>query len=132
MSIKSDYLMDMVMRFCEAVLRAQDARKAGDADQALEEYEDVVGTALDMPADCALALSGPSLLSMVQLSAVDETLVVYCVYALMRVADIYEGPRPDLAALRREQAGALAQGFGFAADVTPREVEEALAVRAGN
>ena len=108
MSIKSDYLMDMVARFCDAVLRGIDARRAGDAFEAREDFESVVGGVLDMDASCALALSSSSLVTMMQLSAVDETLVVYCAYALMQAADTYEGAEPGMAQLRREQARALA------------------------
>lgn len=131
MSIKSDYLMDMVARFCDAVLRGIDARRAGDAFEAREDFESVVGGVLDMDASCALALSSSSLVTMMQLSAVDETLVVYCAYALMQAADTYEAADPGIAQLRREQAQALADAYGFDADVSPREVSEALAARAG-
>ena len=130
MSIKSDYLMDMVARFCYAVLRGIDARRAGDAFEAREDFESVVGGVLDMDASCALALSSSSLVTMMQLSAVDETLVVYCEYALMQAADTYEAADPGIAQLRREQAQALADAYGFDADVSPREVSEALAARA--
>lgn len=122
--------MDMVARFCDAVLRGIDARRAGDAFEAREDFESVVGGVLDMDASCALALSSSSLVTMMQLSAVDETLVVYCTYALMQAADTYEAADPGMAQLRREQAQALADAYGFDADVSPREVSEALAARA--
>ena len=130
MSIKSDYLMDMVARFCDAVLRGIDARRAGDTFEAREDFESVVGGVLDMDASCALALSSSSLVTMMQLSAVDETLVENCAYALMQAADTYEAADPGIAQLRREQAQALADAYGFDADVSPREVSEALAARA--
>lgn len=131
MSIKSDYLMDMVARFCEAVLHGLEARRAHDAGAALEDFEGVVGEALDMDAGSALALSSASLVTMAQLSAVDETIVVYCVYALNRAAEVYEERgEQGLAALRREQAAGLAQAYGFGADVTPAEVRQALEARA--
>ena len=88
--------MDMVARFCDAVLRGIDARRAGDAFEAREDFESVVGGVLDMDASCALALSSSSLVTMMQLSAVDETLVVYCAYALMQAADTYEAADPAL------------------------------------
>ena len=122
--------MDMVARFCDAVLRGIDARRAGDAFEAREDFESVVGGVLDMDASCALALSSSSLVTMMQLSSVDETLVVYCAYALMQAADTYEAADPGIAQLRREQAQALADAYGFDADVSPREVSEALAARA--
>lgn len=122
--------MDMVARFCDAVLRGIDARRAGDAFEAREDFESVVGGVLDMDASCALALSSSSLVTMMQLSSVDETLVVYCAYALMQAADTYEAADPGMAQLRREQAQALADAYGFDADVSPREVSEALAARA--
>ncbi len=130
MSIKSDYLMDMIARFCEAVLHGIEARRVGEVQTALEDFEGVVGSVLDMDASCALALSSASLVAMMQLSAVDETLVVYCVYALNQAAGLYDGDRPELAELRREQADALACAYGFDPDVTPREVQEALSARA--
>ena len=122
--------MDMVARFCDAVLRGIDARRAGDAFEAREDFESVVGGVFDMDASCALALSSSSLVTMMRLSAVDETLVVYCAYALMQAADTYEAADPGMAQLRREQAQALADAYGFDADVSPREVSEALAARA--
>ena len=48
----------------------------------------------------------------------------------MQAADTYEAADPGIAQLRREQAQALADAYGFDADVSPREVSEALAARA--
>ncbi len=128
MAIRNDYLVDMIARFVESVMRGAGRLRAGD-EQGVADYEAVIGEVLDMDAATALALSPASLVTMMQISAVDERLAVYAAYCLERIADVYEG-RPDgMAGVRREQARAINASYGVEPGTVPPEVQEALAAQ---
>ncbi len=126
MSIKHDYILDMISEFTDTVLAGMGKTRAGLSRDALRDYEAIVGRALDMDAATLLALSPESLVTMVRLSAVDESLAVYAVFALQRAAEIYEASGDATGQLRRAQAQAVAGVYGFAVDAVPSEVEQAL------
>lgn len=126
MAIRNDYLVDMIARFVESVLRGIGKLKDGAVGEGVAEYEQIVGDVLDMDPQTALALSPGSLVTMMQISAVDERLAVFAAYCLERIADAYEG-RPDgLAGVRREQAQAIDAAYGVTPGTVPPEVQEAL------
>lgn len=127
MAIRNDYLLDMIAQFVDGIMAGVGKQRAGLSRDALGEYEGVVGRVLDMDGDTALELSPASLLTMMQLSAVDEGLAVYAVYSLERAAEIYDQQGDATSRVRHEQARAIAQAYGFPVSCTPRELEEALA-----
>jgi arylsulfatase A-like enzyme len=129
MAIKNDYLLDMIARFVESLVQAMGKGRDGRQVEALVAYEDVVGTVLDMDPEVALALSPASLVTMMQISAVDESLAVYAAYALERAAQVYDAAGDACAQLRRAQAAAVADAYGFPVTAVPHELEEALAER---
>ena len=90
MAIRNDYLMDMIARFAESIARALARGSEGDPTQGVSAYEEVVGEVLDMDAPVALALSAPSLVTMMQISAVDERLAAYAAFCLDSIAQAYE------------------------------------------
>ena len=53
----------------------------------------------------------------------------YAVYALGRAADAYDAQGNPVSQVRRAQAQALADAYGFAVTAVPPEVEEALKER---
>ncbi len=127
MSIKNDYLLDMIARYVESILAGFGKAKAGLSRDALGAYEAVAGDVLDMDAATALALSPASLVTMMRISAVDESLAVYAVYALERAAEIYDAAGDATGQVRHAQARAVADSYGFPVASVPPEVEEALA-----
>lgn len=126
MAIKNDYLLDMIARFVQSVVDALGKARGGLSREAVASFESVVGDVLDMDASCALALSPASLVTMMQLSAVDESLAVYAVYALGQAASVYEDAGDATAGLRRAQAQAIADAYGFPVGEVPAEVADAL------
>ncbi len=126
MAIKNDYLLDQIARFVEGILASIERMRSGGATEAVEGFEAVVGDVLDMDPETALSLSPASLVTMMQLSAVDESLAGYAVYALGRAADAYDAQGNAVSQIRRAQAQALADAYGFPVTAVPPEVEEAL------
>ena len=131
MSIRNDYLLDMIARYVESILAGFGKAKTGLSDDAVDAYEHVAGDVLDMDAATALALSPASLVTMMRISAVDESLAVYAVYALERAAEIYDAEGDALGQVRHAQAAAVADAYGFPVASVPPEVEEELAKEEG-
>ena len=126
MAIRHDYLMDMIARFAESIARALARGSEGDPTQGVSAYEEVVGEVLDMDAPVALALSAPSLVTMMQISAVDERLAAYAAFCLDSIAQAYELQGDPLAEVRQAQAAAIRQAYALADDVIPPEVRELI------
>lgn len=126
MSIHNDYLLDMILRFVESLVAAAQKLKGGMKSDAMVVYEEVVGEVLDMPADACLELTPMSLVTMMQISAVDERLAMYVTYALMNMASIYDGEGDVMGDVRRQQARAVADAYGFPITAVPPEVQDEL------
>lgn len=133
MAIRNDYLTDMIMRFAQTLTHGLEKPLEGavDAEAAREGCEQVVGEVLDMDAATALALSPASLVTMMQISAVDDRLAVYTAYCLERLASLAEGVDDALSSVRRGQAQAVQAAYGIAPGTVPPEVQEALAAQQG-
>lgn len=126
MAIRNDYLLDMIARFVQGLVRASGRGHEGLSADAEHEYLDVIGEILDMDAETVVALAPASLVTMTQISAVDERLAVYLAYCLERLADADEARGDATSQLRRQQAAALAQAYGFSTGSVPPELENAL------
>ena len=126
MAIRNDYLLDMIQTFTQSIERATEAERGSLSRDALDDYYAVVGRVLDMPAEAVLELAPDSLVTMMQISAVDERLAVYMVYVLMRISDVLAGENDPLADVRRAQACAIADAYGFTPDTVPPEVQDTL------
>lgn len=133
MAIRNDYLTDMIMRFAQTLTCGLEKSLTGAINGAAAQdgCEQVVGEVLDMDAQTALALSPASLVTMMQISAVDDRLAVYVAYCLERLAGLAEGADDALASVRRDQAQAVAAAYGIAAGTVPPEVQQALAAQQG-
>lgn len=117
-----DYLTEVVGEFVQEVSRALRRGVAGDAD-GVAEAERQVGDILELDPKIALSLAPDSLVTMVLLSGVGDSVASYIRYALDRVADLYEREgNTDLAGLRRLQARAVGESFGC--EGVPAEFEE--------
>lgn len=126
MAIRDDYLLDMIARYVEALAEGVGRERDGCGREALGSYEGVVGGVLDMDAGVALALAPSSLVTMLRLSAVDERLARLAAFAMERAADVYEGEGSPLADVRRRQARAVAEAYGFEGGSVPPEVAAEL------
>ncbi len=126
MGIRNDYILDMIARLVDGIVESITKSKLGRRDEAVVGLERAVGSVLDMDASAALALSPSSLVTMMRLSAVDDSLAAYAVYCLERTAELYDANCDATGALRRAQAAAVAEAYGFSETVVPEELEEAL------
>lgn len=110
--LQKDYILEIVGDFVEGVAKHLDAALAGDAEATGEVEQDIAGL-LDLDPEVALSLAPDSLVTMMVLSGMGDSVASYVTYALVRVADAYEAQGDaDTAILRRAQATAVAESFG--------------------
>ena len=117
-----DYLLEVISRFVEAVSVSL-RRALGEGDLlAARDVEDSVAALLDLDPNTAMNLSPDSLVTMLLLSGIGETLAGYVAYALDRVGDAYDDAGDAAkAALRWDQAQAVAESFGWDQNEVPPE-----------
>ena len=122
--LQHDYILGLVQEFGKAVsaaLRRAFFERDGTAS---EEVEASIGELIDLDAQTAMALSPASLVTMIQLSGVGESVAGYVAWTLGRLADAYDLQHDSRASIRRSQAEAVAQAFGCDLAVCPEEFED--------
>ena len=119
-----DYLLEVIARFVEALTRAlRKAVELGDL-EGCRETERAVAELLELDPETMGVLAPGSLVQLMVLSGVGESVSDYVGYALDRIADIYEdGGEDDLASLRRAQAEAIEEAFGGDLSQVPEELD---------
>ena len=121
--LQRDYILEIVGQFVEGVSDALRRAVRGEASGAAD-VERQIGDLLDLDAATALSLSPDSLVTMMVLSGMGDSVASYVCYALGRLADVYERDgNDDAAGLRRLQAQAVAESFSC----DPADVPEELA-----
>ena len=114
-----DYLMRMIMQLVEAIsqsmMRAAD--QEGDPELAANLLEDAIGSATDLDGGVLLKLSPESIANILKVSGTDPRVVEY-VGRTMLLESLYltQAGKADRADLRRSQAYALAEEYGFSLD----------------
>ena len=117
--LQKDYILEIVGDFVEGVVKHLDAALAGDADACGQVEQDIAGL-LDLDPEVALTLAPDSLVTMMVLSGMGDSVAAHVAYALGRLADAYEAQgNDDAAALRRAQAKAVSESFGCDPTVVP-------------
>lgn len=120
--LQRDYVLEIVGQFVESVSRALRRAAAGEKD-GLVATEREIGELLDLDYGTALALAPDSLVTMMVLSGIGDSVAEYVCYALDRLARLYErGGDEDTAGLRRLQARAVAESFGCDPSTAPAEL----------
>lgn len=110
--LQRDYVLEIVGQFVEGVSRAL-RRAAQGQKSGLLDAEREIGELLDLEPQTALALAPDSLVTMMVLSGIGDSIAAHVCYALDRVACLYEREGDeDAAGLRRLQARAVAESFG--------------------
>lgn len=122
--LQRDYVLEIIGQFVEgvsrALLRAADGERAG-----LVETEQQIGELLELDYETALSLSPDSLVTMMVLSGMGDSVAEYVCYALDRLARIYEQQGDeDTAGLRHLQAKAVGESFGCDPADVPAELSE--------
>ena len=118
--LEQDYLMRILLQFAEAIRRSW-ARSVEDRDprDAANMLERAIGDATDIDGATLLSLSPESIASVMQVSGVDPRVSEYIARSLL-LASGY------LAALRAEQARALAEAYDLDLPDTPEELATLL------
>lgn len=124
--LQRDYLLELISQFVESISKAlriaQSVKEPRMALDAAASVEQDVASLLDMDPAVAMNLSPDSLVTMMVLSGLGESLAEYVAFALMRAADIYERTGDsDTAEFRRAQAHAVAESFGADINTVPEE-----------
>lgn len=117
-----DYLLEIIARFVETVMRSLRAAVLEGDTGAIKEVEDSVAALLDLDPNTAMNLSPDSLVTMMLLSGMGDALAGYVAYVLDKVGDAYDDAGDtQKAALRWDQAQAVAESFDCDPDVIPEE-----------
>ena len=119
-----DYILEVIEQFVDTVMRAlRHALKEQDVTSA-QEAEQAVADLLDLDRTVALELSPDSLVTMMLLSGMADSVADYVAYALDKLGDVYDATGDKaLAELRRQQAEAVAESFGCDLSVVPQGLE---------
>lgn len=123
--LQRDYILEIISQFAEAVKEAL-GRAEKDLDpEACEEVEHQIGDLLELDYNTALSLAPDSLVTMMVLSGIGDSIASYVCFALTRLADVYErSGDKDLAQVRLAQAKAVAESFNCDPDDVPAEFAE--------
>ena len=118
--LERDYITEIISQFVEAVTRALKlAVEQGDP-ESYQAVEQQVADLIDLDVQTAMALSPDSLVTMLVLSGMGDSLAGYVSYALDRISRVYEAHgEEDLAGLRHLQSQAVAESFGCDPAVPP-------------
>ena len=123
--LQRDYLTEMVRRFANVLARRLRAALLDTDPEAIKDLEDAVGSLLDLDGVTAMSLDPSSLVTMMELSGVADSLASYANYALRRIADAYAAQgQPALAQTRRVQADAVCTSFLCEPSFVPAELAE--------
>jgi hypothetical protein len=123
--LQHDYILEVIGKFVESVTVALlGVFKKRDFSQ-ISEAEAAVADLLDLDQETAMSLAPASLVTMMQLSGVGDTVAAYAAWALRKVADAYElSGDATTAGLRRDQARAIGDAFGVDEGEVPAEFAE--------
>lgn len=112
--ITEDYLMRMLLVFFEALMNAKSrALNEDDKIGAADLLDKVVSDAAQMDAATFLSLSPDSIAQILQATGTDPQVSEFMVRSLMQSADYRDqAGQHDIAALRKEQAKAIAKAYG--------------------
>ena len=120
--LQRDYVLEIIGQFVEGVSRALRRAATGERD-GLVETEREIGELLELDHATALALAPDSLVTMMVLSGMGDSVAAYVCYALERLSRLYEAAGDeDLAGLRGLQAKAVAESFGCDSAEPPAEL----------
>lgn len=123
--LQRDYLMQMISQFIQAIIDSRKTAQQKNPQLAADSLEDAIGNATDIDGATLLSLGPESIASVMQLSGVDPRVAGYIAYSLQLESEyLQEAGNSSLAALRQEQANAVAETFMLDLEQTPAELEE--------
>ncbi len=123
--LQRDYLMELIARYVEMVMRSLRKAVQEHDEQACVQVEQQVASLVGLDSNTALTLSPESLVQLMVLSGVGDSTGGYVAYTLDRLADVYEDMgKCELAETRRAQAEAVADDFQWDLLRVPSELVE--------
>ena len=123
--LQRDYILEVIEDFTPTVTLGLGEAMDTQSEESLDGVEAAVAELIDLSPETALALSPDSLVTMMLLSGVADSVAEYVVYALDRLSHVYEQlGDDDRAGLRRQQAVAVAQSFSVDQASTPEQFEQ--------
>ncbi len=123
--LQRDYILEIVAEFTESVARAFKLAVEKKDEKACADIEQQIGELLDLDHETALALAPDSLVTMMVLSGMGDSVASYVCWSLDRLARVYEDMgNEDLAGARRLQAKAVAESFNCDPADVPAELDE--------
>lgn len=122
--LERDYLMNILLQYAEIIRRSWfKARRESDPRGAVAMLESSVSQATDLDGATLLSLAPESMAGILQVSGVDDRVVGYVARSLcLASAYLDEAGDRQLAALRLEQARALADAYGVDLPDSPEEL----------
>ncbi len=119
-----DYILDLIDQFMMVVLEALRHALQQHDQQSAEEAEEAIANLLDLDPEFALDLAPDSLVTMMLLSGMADSVADYVGFTLEKLSEAYEGMgAEDLARLRHAQAEAVAESFGCDLQTPPEGLE---------
>lgn len=123
--LQRDYILEVIDDFILTVTAGLGNALETQTEESLDGVEAAVAELIDLSPETALALSPDSLVTMMLLSGVADSVAEYVVYALDRLSHVYEQlGDEDKAGLRRQQAVAVAQSFSVDQNATPKQFKD--------
>lgn len=120
-----DYLMNLLMQFFRALMRANDLRhEKDDPEAASKMLEGAIQEAVEIDGAALLALAPDSIAQVMRVSDVDPNVTQFVARSLL-LDSVYltQADKPDMAALRLAQAHAIADEYGFGLPENPADFE---------
>lgn len=123
--LQRDYILMLITQFVDAITEPALHAFAHLDLKSIHQVEHAVGDILQLDPETALMLTPESLVTMMDLSGIGDTVAGYVAYALNRISSLYERRGDEgLADLRLRQARAVAVAYGWDLSNVPEELAE--------
>lgn len=118
--LQHDYIEEMIHQFIEAVADSLTRLKEQPKPEDARQVEDAIAGLIDLDPQVALNLAPDSLVTMMLLSGVGDSVASYVCWCLQRLSDAYASlGDDDKADVRRAQAEAVAESFNVDSQAAP-------------
>lgn len=123
--LERDYILMVLSEFVRMVMEALRLAHQDHTPESFEQVESAVSELVGLDSQTALALSPDTLVQVMVLSGIGSRVAGHAAYTLDRLADEYEDAGFDeVAEVRRAQAEAIAESFGWDLNQVPEELIE--------
>ena len=122
--LQRDYILEMIEQFVKGVVESLRRALAKADPEAAVEAEEALAGLVDLDPEVAMQLAPESLVTMMSLSGIGDSVADYAAYTLSLLAHAYDGMGDhETAAMRRAQAQAVADAYGYDFSEVPAGLE---------